>query len=331
MNRRQAALALSGLGAASLRSHAQQTQKVPVIGFLHPGFPGIAGTNPAAEATRNSLRREGFVDGETVKIEYRWGHGKPENLPGLAAELVRIKADAILAIGGAAVHATKAATGAMADPIPIIAADLESDPVASGFVANLARPRGNITGLFLDQAGMANKWLQLMQEVVPAMQRVAVLWDVNSGPYQRDAIIAAGHAQSINLRILEFRDSAGLETVINLGMKDRPQAIVQLSSPLISQLGKPIADVLALHRLPGISPFREFATGGGLMSYGPNRTLFFGRLGPYISRLVKGAKAGELPVEQPTHFEFIVNLKTAKMLGIKFPLAILTRADEIVE
>jgi putative ABC transport system substrate-binding protein len=223
--------------------------------------------------------------------------------------------------------AAKAATSL----VPIIAADLETDPVAGGLVASLARPRGNITGLFLDQAGMADKWLQLMKEVSPAAQRVAVLWDANTGPYQRNAITAAAKTMSVELRILEFRDLAGLESVLTLGLKDRPQAFVQLSSPLISQFGNRIAEFMATHHLPGISPFREFPTGGGLMSYGPNRTLFFDRLGYYISRIAKGIPPGELPVEQPTHFEFVVNLKTAKALGIKLPISVLTRADEVIE
>lgn len=327
MNRRDTVCALAALGAAPLVAVAQQAQKVPVIGFLHPGLPGIAGTNPAALATRKSLRQNGFIDGETVKIEYRWGQGKPETLAGFAAELVRLKVDAIVAVGSASVLAAKTATSL----VPIIAADLETDPVASGLVATLARPKGNVTGLFLDQADMAAKWLQLMKEVLPSAQRVAVLWDANSGPYQRNAITTAAKAMSVDLRILEFRDLAGLDSVLTLGLKDRPQALVQLSSPLISQFGNRIAEFLATHHLPGISPFREFPTSGGLMSYGPNRTLFFDRLGYYISRITKGVPAGELPVEQPTHFEFVVNLKTAKALGIKLPISVLTRADETIE
>lgn len=327
MKRRATLFGLAALGAVPLVARAQRSQGIPVIGFLHPGFPGIAGTNPAAAATRRSLRRNGFIDGETIRIEYRWGQGKPETLAGLAAELVRLRVDAIVPIGAPSVTAAKNATRA----IPIIAADLESDPVASGFVASLARPGGNITGLFLDQAGMAEKWLQLMKEVLPGAKRVAVLWDANTGPYQRDAIMAAAKAMAVEVRLLEFRDLAGLESVLAAGLKERPQTLVQLSSPLISQFGNRIAEFLATHHLPGISPFREFPTSGGLMSYGPNRTLFFDRLGYYISRIVKGVPPGELPVEQPTHFEFVVNLKTARALGLKLPIAVLARADEVIE
>jgi putative ABC transport system substrate-binding protein len=327
MNRRDTVFMLAALGAAPLSARAQRAQGIPVIGFLHPGFPGIAGTNPAAAALRKSLQRNGFIDGETIKIEDRWGEGKPETLAGLAAELVRLKVDAIIAIGRGGILAAKAATSA----VPIVGVDLETDPVANGFVASLARPGGNITGLFLDQADMAGKWLQLMKEVLPDAQRVAALWDGNTGPYQRNAIAAVAKTMSIDLRILEFRDLAGLESVLTVGLKDRPQAIVQLGSPLFSQFGSRIAEFLAPHRLPGISPHREFPTHGGLMSYGPNRTLFFERLGSYVARIVKGAPVGELPVEQPTHFEFVVNLKTAKALGIKFPTSVMFRVDEVIE
>ena len=265
--------------------------------------------------------------GDTIKIEYRWGQGKPETLPDLAAELVRLKVDIIVATGWVSILAAKAAT----NRVPIVGVDLETDPVASGLVASLARPKGNITGLFLDQADMAGKWLQLMKEVLPAAKRFAVLWDVNTGPYQRNAVAAAAKAISVDLRLLEFRDLAGLENVLTLGLKDRPQAIVQLGSPLFSQFSSRIAEFLAPHRLPGISPHREFSTSGGLMSYGPNRTLFFERLGHYISRILKGVPVGDLPVEQPTHFEFIVNLKAAKALGIQFPPGVLTRANTVIE
>ena len=327
MNRRDTVFALAALGAAPLSAHAQQAQRIPVIGFLHPGFPGIAGTNPAVAALRKSLRQLGFIDGETIKIEYRWGEGKPQTLTGLAAELVRLKVDAIIALGRGSILAAKAASSA----VPIVGVDLETDPVASGLVASLARPGGNITGLFLDQADMAGKWLQLMREVLPSAQRFAVLWDVNTGPYQRNAIVAAAKALSVDVRILEFRALAELESVLTLGLKDRPQAIVQLGSPLFSQFGSRIAEFLAPHRLPGISPHREFPVNGGLMSYGPNRTLFFERLGSYVARIVKGVLADELPVKQPTHFEFVVNVTAAKALGIKFPTGVLTRVDEVIE
>lgn len=327
MNRRDTVFLLAALGAASAPVCAQPARKIPVIGWLHPGFPGITGTNPAVTAARKSLQQNGFIDGDTIKIEYRWGEGKPEALAGLAAELVRLKVDVIVATGRVSILASKAATST----IPIVGADLETDPVASGLVASLARPGGNITGLFLDQADMAGKWLQLMREVLPAAHRFAVLWDVNTGPYQRNAIVAAAKAMSVDVRILEFRALAELESVLTLGLKDRPQALVQLGSPLFSQFGGRIAEFLAPHRLPGISPHREYPAHGGLMSYGPNRSVFFERLGHYVAKILKGTPFAELPVEQPTHFEFVINVTAVKALGIKLPNSVLARADEVIE
>ncbi|MBL8378672.1 MAG: ABC transporter substrate-binding protein [Burkholderiales bacterium] len=324
MNRRNT---LTGLAALALAPRLARAQRMPVIGFLHPGFPGIAGTNPAAAALVKTLRQNGFIDGETIKIEYRWGQGKPEAMAGLAADLVRLKPDAIAALGTSSIVATKAATS----QVPIIGVDLEADPVAAGYVASLARPGGNITGLFLDQSGMAGKWLQLIREAVPGVQRVAVLWDVNTGPYQKNAMVAAAKTLSVDARLLEFRDLAGLESVLSTGLNDRPHAIVQLGSPMFSQFGSRIAGFLAPHRLPGISPHREYTTNGGLMSYGPNRTLFFERLGHYVTRIIKGTPVSQLPVELPTRFEFLLNAKAAKALGIKFPMSILTQADEVIE
>ena len=183
----------------------------------------------------------------------------------------------------------------------------------------------------IDHGDFAGKSLQLIKEVLPSAQRFAVLWDVNTGPSQRNAIVAAAKAKSLEVRILEFRELAGLESLLNLGLQDRPHAVVQLGSPLFSQFGSRIAEFLAPHRLPGISQHREFSTNGGLMSYGANRTLFFERLGYQVSRIIKGARVSELAAEQPTRFEFILNLKAANALGIKFPASVLARADEVIE
>lgn len=276
MNRRDTVLALLALGAAPLTADAQKTGKIPVIGFLHPGFPEATSGNNSIVGLREGLRDIGYVEGETIKIESRWGLGKPETLPGLAAELVRLKVDVLVATAPHAVMAAKQATGTL----PIIANDLESDPVASGFVASLARPGGNITGLFLDLPGLTAKLLQLVREVVPGTQRIAVLWDANTGPYQLRAITAAAKAMSIDLHVLEFRDSTGIENALGSGLKQRPQALIQLGSPLINQAGKRIADFSAKHRLPGISPFRTFPDSGRLMSYGPNLSILFRRIAP---------------------------------------------------
>ena len=205
------------------------------------------------------------------------------------------------------------------------------DPVASGLVATLARPGGNLTGFFLNHAELAAKWLQLVREIVPGARRVAVLRDINGGPHQIEAITAAAKAMAVSLKVLEFRDAAGIQGALEAGLKDRPEALIQLGSPLLNAASKTIAGFLATQRLPGISPYRGFVDAGGLLSYGPNLAVMFRALPVYVSKILKGAKPGDLPIEQPTHFELVVNQKTAKAIGVKLPPAILVRADEVIE
>jgi putative ABC transport system substrate-binding protein len=325
MNRRETVFAMAALYAAPLGAIAQPARKLPVIGYLHPGFPPPA-TNPSMTGLREGLRDFGYVDGETIRIESRWGEGKPGTLPGFAQELVKLNVDVLVAVGPPSVVAAKNATSIL----PIVALDLETDPIASGLVASLTRPNGNVTGLFLDLPGMAGKWLQLIREVIPGLQRVAALWDANTGPYQTRPLASAAKAVSIDLQILEFRASAEIEGALNAGLKKRPQALIQLGSPQINQGAQRIADFLAKNRLPGISPFRAFPDSGGLMSYGPNLPILYRRMAPFISRILKSAKPGELPVEQPTHYELILNRKTAKALGVEFQQSMALRADEVI-
>ena len=327
MNRRDTLLALIALGAAPFAANAQQPGKIPVIGFLHPGFPSGKVVNLTEIGFREGLREIGYVEGETIKIEWRWGLGKPASLPGLAAELVRLKVDAMVAVGSPSVVAAKQATTAL----PIVAIDLETDPIATGLVASFARPGGNITGLFLDLPGLTSKWLQLVRDVVPELKRLAILWHAPTGPYQLRPIMAAAKSVSIETQILEFRESTELEAALNSSLKRRPQALIQLGSPLINNSGKQIADFSAANRLPGISPFRLFPDSGGLMSYGPNLSILFRRIAPYIAKILKGAKPGDLPVELPTHFELVVNMKAARTIGVKIPQSLLLRADQVIE
>ena len=327
MNRRDTVLALAALGAVPLATLAQEARKIPVIGWLHPGTRGaVTGPNFSLDALRAGLRARGYVEGETIRIEERWAQGKPEALPGLAQELVQQKVDIIVAVSLPAIRAAAATR-----ELPIVAIDLETDPVASGLVASVAKPGGNLTGLFLNHADLAAKWLQMVKEIVPGARRIAVLRDASTGPYQIAAITAAAKTLDVSLQVLEFRDAAGILVALDAGLKDRPEALVQLGSPLINQSGKAIADFLATHRLPSISPFRTFADNGGLLSYGPNLAIMYRGLAVYISKILNGAKPGDLPVEQPTHFELIVNLKAAKAMGIKIPQGILVRADEVIE
>ena len=328
MNRRETVLALAALGAAPLAAHAQQARKIPLIGYLTPSFAeGSAAPGTVFGALRAGLRTSGYVEGETIRIEGRWAQGKPEALPGFAQELVQLKADIIVAVSLPAIMAAKAAN----KDLPIVATELQIDPVASGLAATLAKPGGNLTGFFLNHADLAAKWLQLVKDIAPGAHRIAALWDANTGPYQLAAITAAAKAMGVSLQLLEFRDTAGIQNALNAGLKAKPEALVLLGSPLLNAASKTIAGFLTTHRLPGISPYRAFADNGGLLSYGANLPIMFRGVAVYISKILKGAKAGDLPIEQPTHFEFVVNLKTARALGIKLPQTVLVRADQVIE
>lgn len=328
MNRRDIVLAIAALGAIPHAIRAQQGIKIPVIGFLSAGFSGgIRSPDYAMEGLLSGLNSYGYTDGKTIKIEARWGEGKPELLPKLAQELVRLKVELIVAVAPPSVKAALAAT----QDLPIIAHDLETDPVAGGLVANLARPGGNLTGLFLNHADLAAKWLQQITEILPSARHLAVLWDASTGPYQLDAIKAAATAKAVHLSVLEFRDADGIQRTLDAGLKEKPDAIVQLGSPLIRAAAKVIAESLTAQRMPGISPYRAFVENGGLLSYGVNLPVMYRSLAPYVSKVLHGAKPGELPIEQPTHFEFLVNLRAARTLGIKIPSAMLARADEVLE
>ena len=314
----------------SFEARAQQTRKLPVIGYLNPGFP-VSPSLASSQTFDNlkvGLRKVGYVDGETVRIEARWGLGKPETLAGFAEELVRLKVDVLVATARPGIEAAKAATR----DIPIAAIDLESDPVASGYVASLAAPGGNITGLFLDAPGLTGKWLQQVREVVPDARKIAVLWDAGTGEYQLRALSAAAKAMSVDLQVLEFRSAAGMESALVAGLKERPQALIQLGSPLINQLANRIAEISAAHRLPAISIFRTFPDGGGLMSYGPVLAAWFQLLGTrYVAAILKGAKAAEVPVYRPDPFELILNVKAATAMGATFPSGLLAQANEVIE
>lgn len=327
MNRRDTLLAIAALGGSSSAVLAQQGNKIPVIGFLHPGSANATrGPANAIEGLRAGLSSQGYVEGKTIRIEERWAQGKPEQLPALAQGLIGLKVDLIVAVAPPSVKAALASS----KDVPIVAHDLETDPVAGGLIANLAKPGGNLTGLFLNHADLAAKWLQLITEVLPSARRMAVLWDVNTGPYQIGAIKAAAVAKSVQLSVHEFRGADGLQRALDDGLKVKPDAFVQLGSPFVNQAAKAIADSLAAQRVPGISPFRAFAENGGLLSYGVNLPVMYRSLAPYIAKILRGAKPGELPIEQPTHFELLVNLKTAKAMGIKIPQAVQTRADELL-
>ena len=325
MNRRSFIGTLAcGLLAAPLAAEAQQAGKVPVVGILNSGFTG---QSTAIAAFRSGLIDIGLVEGQTITLEIRSAGGKPDALPALAGELIQQRVDFILALGPAAL---KAATGATAS-IPIIAFDLETNPVAGGYVRSLARPSGNVTGLFLDHPALTGKWLELIREVSPNTRRVTLLWDSTTGRWQLEAAQAAAERLGVGCEVVQVRSDADFPGALSAGVRKGAGALVQLSSPLVDRNSRQTADFTLKHRLPAISMFRAFPEGGGLMSYGPNRREYDRRLALYADKILKGAKPGDLPVEQPTHYELIINLKTAKTLGLTIPSSLLQRADQVIE
>ena len=331
MNRRRFLLtSLAGAFGASFAAEAQQatpqrSKKFPVIGVLQPGPPDI--TFVTVAALRQGLRSLDYIEGHNINLEYRWASGNVEALPSLAADLVRLKVDVLYATGPQAMRAAVRASRT----IPIVGDDLEDDPIESGFAASIGRPGGNVTGLFLDLPDLTGKWLQLIREVVPATRRAAVLWDATTSPHQLRAVKRAAQAAMVELHVLEVRRPAEYTDVLQGAMKERRQALIQLSSPLIRQASPLVAEFSLKNRLPAISMFRLFAEAGGLMAYGPDLPVFFGRSASYVDRILKGAKPGDLPIEQPTQFELVINMRTAKTLGLTIPPSLLLRADQVIE
>jgi putative tryptophan/tyrosine transport system substrate-binding protein len=253
--------------------------------------------------------------------------GDPAKLPALADDLVARKVDAILAISPLAVRAAKAATTV----IPIVANDLESDPVAMGVVGSLSHPGGNITGVFSDFPDFGTKWLELLKEAIPQLTSVALLWDPATGPTQLDAVRGAGRLLNVKLQVVEVRAIAELQRAFTTASEGKPDAIVILSSPIFGTNAKLIADLTLEHHVPTATLFSEIARAGSLMSYGPNLLGTFVQTGTMLAKVLQGTRPADLPVERPTKFEMVVNLKTAKALGLNLPTSILLRADEVIE
>ena len=312
--------------AAPLAADAQPPAKVPRIGFLGSGSPSTHG--PFVVAFRQGLRDLGYVEGQNVVIELRWAEGRLERLPDLAAELVGLKVDLILTHATPGVLAAKQAT----TTIPIVMA-AAGDPVGSGFVASLARPGGNITGLSLLTTELAGKRLQLLREVAPRASRVAVLWNAANpvGPLVVRETEAAARTLGVQLQSLEVRGPDDFESAFAAATRGRAGALITVEDPLTLTHRARIVDFAAKSRLPAMYPNREYVDAGGLMSYGTNFADLFRHAATYVDKILKGAKPADLPVEQPTRFELVINLKTAKALGLAFPQSILLRAPEVIQ
>ena len=319
--------------AAPLPSDGQQPAKVYRIGYLGASLPTPAASRDARnwEAFVEGLRERGYIEGQNFCIEQRYTEGKDERVLPLAVELASLKVDLIVAYGTAQVRAAKQVTST----IPIVMVGV-IDPVRRGLVASLAHPGGNVTGL-TDTVGMAimGKYVQLLKEAVPKVSRVAVLTTPTSDPNPpgifQSEMEAAARALDVKLQFYSFREPEELEGAFAAIKKARPDALLVVPSWLLTNLQRKIAQFAAQSRLPAVYPFRNTpVVGGGLMSYAIDESVIFRRIGFYVDKILKGANPGDLPVEQPTKFDLIINLKTAKALGLKIPESLLIRADEII-
>ena len=326
MNKKVFCLALGALLLAlRFPVEAQPAGKVPRIGFLGGGRPG---GEFLLEAFRQGLRDLGYVEGKSILIEWRNVEGKLDRLPHLAADLVRHKVDVIVA--GAGEHGALAAKQATST-IPIVF-PVSADPVGIGLVASLARPGGNITGLSIFGAEVGGKRLDLIKEVVPKASRVAVLW--NAGSHAKAIELkdtqAAAVPLGVTLQSVQVRGPNDFDSAFSAIIKGRPDALITFSETLTLGHQKRIVDFAAKNRLPMISEIREFAEAGGLMTYGASLSDNFRRAATYVDKILKGTKPADLPVEQPTKFEFVINLKTAKQIGLTIPPNVLVRADKVI-
>ena len=326
MNRRVFIGSLAGgLLAAPLAAGAQQATP-PRIGILTTAS-SVSSPSANYEAFVQGLRESGYVEGRNVLLEQRYAEERPKLFPALAADLVRLKVDLIFARGPWAVAAATSATRA----IPIVGIDLESDPVADGLVKSLARPGGNLTGMFLDLAELSGKQLQILKEINPRLSRVAVLGDsaVNSSQLRELKSVAGSLAMQI--QPLEMKAAKDLAGAFESENKRPSEALIVLSSPLTLASRSQIADIAAKRRLAAIYLYRAHVEAGGLLSYGPDLPDMFRRSGIYAARILGGVKPGELPLERPAKFELVINLKTAKALGLAIPPSLLLRADQVIE
>ena len=278
-------------------------------------------------ALREGLLSGGYTAADQVEVVSHSSEGEPTRLTALAADLVQRKVDVLVPVSPSAVRAAKAATAT----IPILANDLESDPVASGFVASLARPGGNITGVFSDFPDFGMKWLELLKEASPSLSSTVVLRDPATSPTQLEAVQSAGKLLNVKVTVVDVPAIADMERAFKSASQRRPDAIVILASPIFGTDPKLIANLSLSHRIPTATLFPEIARAGGLIGYGPNLLGTFRQLGTMVAKVFQGLNPADLPVERPSRFELVVNLKTAAALGITIPSVVQLRADRLVE
>jgi putative ABC transport system substrate-binding protein len=319
------AIALSGmLLALCLPAQAQRQATTPRIGLLYLGAP----PNANLDAFIQGLRDLGYIDGKNILIEYRFAEGKEDRLPELATELVRLKVDAIFTAGTPAIFALKQAT----KTIPIVFF-VTSDPVGTGAVASLAHPGGNTTGITTQASDLWPKRLELLKEISPKLSRVAMVWNKNNNGMALEAKATQEVAGPLGVALQDrgVKDPNELEVVFAVMTKDRPDAFLALMDPVLNSYRKRILDFLVKNRLPAIFEDRVWVEAGGLISYGSNFPDAYRRAATLMDKVLKGIKPGDIPVEQPTKFELVINLKTAKQIGLTIPPNVLVRADRVIK
>jgi putative tryptophan/tyrosine transport system substrate-binding protein len=323
--RRGFILGLGGAAAWALGARAQQAVKLPRIGYL--SSPAGSASPPLVQAFRDGLGDFGYVEGRSIAIEWRFSRSN-EDLPSLANELIRLKPEAVVATGGPAIRAVKALT----DSIPIVMA-FSGDPVGTGLIGSLGRPGGNLTGLSMMSPDLSAKRLEILKEVLPRIRRVSTLWNPDDPVYALELkrTEAAARGLDISLHAVEVRTRDDFEPAFAVMTKSQADALVVFAHGLTILNRDKLIELAGRHRLPTMYGTRENVTDGGLMAYGPSIPALYRRAAFYIDKILKGIKPADIPVEQPAKFELVINLKTAKALGVDVPPALLARADEVIE
>ena len=325
MKRRAFIKLIGGATAAWPLAARAQTLEIPRVGFVYPGSKAAAA--PRIEAILSGLRVSGYPPPAQVEIVPLTAEGDPAQIAPLVAELIAKNVNVIIANGPPVLHAAHLATRT----IPIVALDLETDPVASGVAATLGRPGGNITGVFLDFPDFTAKWMEMLVESNPKVSRASVLWDPITGTVQMESVKKAAEKLRVELDVLEVRRPSDFDAAFLMASQHGAGAMVMLSSPLIGPNVQVLAELALRHRFPAITLFPDFARAGGLLAYGPNLLSLYRLVGVLAGKVLRGANPGELPIERPTKFETVLNIRTAHALGIFIPTSLLLRADEVIE
>jgi len=323
MYRREFITLVGGAAVAwPLAARAQQTGSVPRVGVLYPGPMGSA--PPRVGAIVEGLRAAGFAQ---VEVVLRVTEGDSSRIALMVTDIIASKVDVFMAISAAVIRAAQSAT----QTIPIVGNDLESDPVDTGWAASLSHPGGNITGVFLAFPDFAAKWLELLRDTLPRLTRVTILWDPSTGIFQKQAIESAAKVSGVALRTIELHTPSDFDGAFDLAKREGVDALIILSSPLIGANVRKAAELATLHHLPAITLFPDFARAGGLIAYGPNLLGLYRDSGSMIAKVLQGRKPADLPIQRPTKFDLVVNLKTAKALGVTPSNALIALADEVIE